>query len=119
MAYPWHLYIMAGMYILAGVIHFIKPNIYLRIMPRYLPAHKTLVYLSGAAEIILGAGLLIPATKDLVLYGIILMLIIFLLVHFYMLSSDKAGAGFPKWALWLRIPLQFGLMWWAWYYLQI
>ena len=119
MAYPWHLYAMAGMYILAGLIHFIKPKLYLRIMPRYLPAHKTLVYLSGAAEIILGAGLLIPATKDLALYGIILMLVIFLLVHFYMLSSEKAGAGFPKWALWIRIPLQFGLMWWAWYYLQI
>lgn len=117
MDYPWHLYLMAGMYILAGTIHFIKPKIYLRIMPRYLPAHKLLVYLSGAAEVILGAGLLFPATKDFAIYGIILMLLIFLLVHFYMLSSEKAGAGIPKWALWLRIPLQFGLMWWAWFYL--
>lgn len=108
---------MAGMYIIAGSIHFIKPKIYLRIMPRYLPAHNTLVFLSGAAEIILGLGLLFPETRNLAIYGIILMLLIFLLVHFYMLSSDKAAAGFPKWALWIRIPLQFGLMWWAWFYL--
>lgn len=108
---------MAGFYVVAGIIHFLKPKIYLGIMPRYLPAHKTLVFLSGAAEIILGAGLIFPETKNFAVYGIILMLLIFLLVHFYMLSSKKAGAGFPQWALWIRIPLQFMLMLWAWYYL--
>lgn len=90
----------------------------MRIMPRYLPAHKLLVYLSGIAEIILGVGLILHQTKSLAIYGIILMLAIFLLVHFYMLTSKKAGAGFPKWILLLRIPIQFGLMWWAWYYLR-
>ena len=118
MIYPWHLYLMAGIYILGGIFHFLKPKIYLRIMPRYLPAHKELVFLSGAGEILLGAGLFFEETKNLAIYGIILMLSIFLLVHFYMLSSKKAGAGFPVWGLWLRIPLQFGLMWWAYYYLQ-
>ena len=118
MIYPWHLYLMAGIYILSGIFHFLKPKNYLRIMPRYLPAPKLLVYLSGAAEIFLGIGLIFEETKDLAIYGIILMLCIFLLVHFYMLSSKKAGAGFPVWGLWLRIPLQFGLMWWAYYYLQ-
>lgn len=118
MIYPWHLYLMAGIYILAGIFHFLKPKIYLRIMPRYLPAHKSLVFLSGAVEILLGIGLIFSETKNLAIYGIILMLSVFLLVHFYMLSSKKAGAGIPVWALWLRIPLQFGLMWWAFYYLQ-
>ena len=90
----------------------------MRIMPRYLPAHKTLVYLSGLAEILLGAGLFFPETKDLAIYGIILMLSIFFLVHFYMLSSEKAGAGLPKWILIARIFLQFVLIWWAWFYLR-
>lgn len=119
MTYPWHLYLMAIMYVFAGVIHFLKPAMYMRIMPRYLPAHKTLVYLSGLAEIVLGVGLIFPETKNLAIYGIILMLTIFLLVHFYMLSSEKAGAGIPKWVLLLRIPLQFLLMWWAWFYLNL
>jgi uncharacterized membrane protein len=118
MSIPWHLYLMACIYILAGFFHFIKPKVYLRIMPRYLPAHKILVYLSGAVEISLGIGLCFPITKNLAIYGIILMLAVFLLVHFYMLSSRKAGAGIPVWALTLRIPLQFILMWWAYYYLQ-
>ena len=118
MTYPWHLYLMSAMYIIAGIFHFIKPKVYMRIMPRYLPAHKVLVYLSGLAEIILGIGLIVPATKDMAIYGIIIMLSIFFLVHFYMLSSKKAGAGFPKWLLIVRIALQFVLIWWAWYYLR-
>ncbi|MEO6348136.1 MAG: MauE/DoxX family redox-associated membrane protein [Aquaticitalea sp.] len=114
---PWHLYLMAGIYIIAGINHFLKPKMYMRIMPRYLPNHKLLVGSSGVAEILLGIGLCFEATKVLSIYGIIAMLAVFLLVHFYMLSSEKAAAGIPKWILILRIPLQFGLMYWAWWYL--
>ncbi|WP_179018359.1 DoxX family protein [Winogradskyella forsetii] len=114
---PIGLYIMAAIYVLAGIIHFIKPKMYMRIMPKYLPNHKALVYLSGIAEMLLGIGLCIPAIKNMAIFGIIAMLAVFLLVHFYMLSGEKASAGIPKWILILRIPLQFGLMYWAWVYL--
>ncbi|MCX7547614.1 hypothetical protein OS188_06565 [Xanthomarina sp. F1114] len=114
---PWHLYLMAAIYIFAGIMHFIKPKMYMRIMPKYLPNHKLLVLLSGVAEIVLGFGLLFNQTRNLAIYGIIAMLIVFLLVHFYMLSSKKAGAGIPKWVLLMRLPLQFVLMAWAYYYL--
>ncbi|GGW71195.1 putative membrane protein [Winogradskyella epiphytica] len=114
---PIGLYLMAGMYMVAGLIHFIKPKMYMRIMPKYLPNHKALVYLSGLAEILLGIGLCIPVLKTLSIYGIIAMLSVFLLVHFYMLSGEKASAGIPKWILILRLPLQFGLMYWAWMYI--
>ncbi|WP_405267352.1 MauE/DoxX family redox-associated membrane protein [Cellulophaga sp. Ld12] len=117
MNYPFHLYLLAAIYVFAGVMHFIKPKTYLRIMPRYLPNHKLLVALSGLAEIALGIGLCFPATKNLSIYGIIAMLAVFLLVHFYMLSGKKEGAGIPRWILILRIPLQFGLMYWAYCYL--
>lgn len=108
---------MPIIYVAAGVMHFIKPKTYMRIMPSYLPNHKLLVYVSGIAEIVLGIALCIPALKTVAVYGIIAMLVVFLLVHFYMLSSEKASAGIPKWILILRIPLQFGLMYWAWWYL--
>ena len=112
------LYTMAAIYILAGIMHFIKPKLYMRIMPNYLPNHKALVFWSGIAEVLLGVGLCIPLLKVISIYGIIAMLFVFLLVHFYMLSSEKASAGIPKWILLLRIPLQFGLMYWAWMYLS-
>jgi uncharacterized membrane protein len=108
---------MAAMYIIAGSFHFIKPKAYLRIMPRYLPAPKLLVVLSGVSEVLLGIGLLFEETKALAIYGIIAMLLVFLLVHFYMLSSKKAAAGFPVWVLIIRLPLQFVLIWWAYFYI--
>jgi len=119
MNYPWHLYVMAGMYIFAGIMHFVYPKAYLRIMPRYLPNHKALVIWSGIAEIVLGVALCFPQTKNWAIWGIILMLLVFLTVHFYMLKGDKEAAGIPKWILILRLPLQFGLMYWAYVYLSI
>jgi len=113
---PMGLYIMAGMYILAGLMHFVKPKMYMRIMPQYLSNHKALVYLSGITEVLLGIGLCLPGLKDISIYGIIAMLMVFLLVHFYMLSSKKASAGIPQWLLVLRIPFQFVLMYWAFIY---
>ena len=118
MNYPWHLYLMAGMYILAGLMHFIYPKAYLRIMPRFLPNHGALVFWSGVAEVLLGVSLCFPKTKNLAIWGIIAMLTVFLTVHFYMLRGEKEAAGVPRWILILRIPLQFGLMYWAYWYLQ-
>jgi len=109
---------MAALYLVAGLAHFIFPRIYLRIMPRYLPYPKFLVFLSGMAEMILGLGLCFKVTRSLSAYGIIAMLIVFLTVHFYMLSGKKEAAGIPKWILVLRIPLQFVLMYWAYVYIS-
>ncbi|CAM3311921.1 MauE/DoxX family redox-associated membrane protein [Zobellia roscoffensis] len=117
MNYSWHLYVMGIIYVMAGIMHFIKPKAYMRIMPQYLPNHKLLVLLSGLAEIVLGVGVCFSPTKNYAIYGLILMLAVFLLVHFYMLSSIKASAGFPKWLLLLRLPLQFVLIYWAYSYL--
>lgn len=108
---------MAGIYIVAGSMHFCYPKIYLRIMPPYLPAHRKLVYTSGLSEILLGMGLLFPSTKDMAVYGIMLMLTLFLTIHVHMLADKKAAMGLPGWLLILRIPMQFALMYWAYNYL--
>jgi uncharacterized membrane protein len=105
--------------VFAGSMHFIKPKIYLRIMPRYLPNHKFLVRLSGAAEILLGVGVCFSTTKNISIYALISMLTVFLTVHFYMLKGEKESAGMAKWLLILRIPLQFALIFWAYLYLKL
>lgn len=113
----WHLILMAILYIAAGVNHFIKPKMYVRIMPPYFPNPKFWVLLSGVAEIVLGAALFIEQIRDFALYGIILMLILFFTVHIHMLRDERAASGLPKWLLVLRIPLQFGLIYWPYSYL--
>ena len=107
---------MSSLYFFGGFMHFAKPKIYLRIMPRAIPKPLLMVYLSGAAEIILGTGVLFKETRNIALIGIILMLTLFLWVHFYMLSGEKEAAGIPKIVLFLRIPLQFRLIYWAYSY---
>ena len=42
-----------------GIHHFTHPQIYLHIMPPYLPYPLALVYISGGAEVAGGIGLLI------------------------------------------------------------
>ncbi|WP_338150248.1 DoxX family protein [Eudoraea chungangensis] len=110
---------MAVLYITAGIMHFIKPRIYLRIIPDYLPYPRLLVSLSGIAEVILGIGLMVPVLKNLSLLTLIIMLLIFLTVHFNMLKNKKASLNLPKWLLLLRIILQFLLIYWAYSYLNI
>lgn len=115
---PIGLYVMAAIYVIAGVMHFIIPKVYLRVMPHYMSNHKFWVNISGVAEIVLGIGLCIPQLKDISIYFIIAMLIVFLVtIHLYMFTSEKAAAGIPKWIIILRVPMQFGLMYWAWMYL--
>nr|WP_317169051.1 MauE/DoxX family redox-associated membrane protein [Poritiphilus flavus] len=86
-------------------------------MPAYLPKPELLVWLSGIAEILLGLGLCFSGTRNISVYGIVLMLVVFLLVHIHMLRDKKASMGLPVWLLIARIPLQFGLMYWALNYL--
>lgn len=114
---PWHLDVMAFLYFVAGLLHFCFPRTYTRIMPPYLPAPRFLVYASGMAELIFAVGLLFSITRLVSLLGIVVMLVLYLPVHFHMLSSPKAGGRIPKWVLIARIPLQFLLIFWALTYL--
>lgn len=110
------LYTMAAVYIFAGLNHFISPKLYLRIMPNYLPWHQTLNILSGLAEILLGIGLLIPHTREGSAWGIIILLIAVFPANIEQVRRKEARLGLPLWAVLLRLPLQFGLIYWAWLY---
>ena len=113
----WHFITMAGMYIFAGLMHFIKPKAYIKVMPNYFKHKSFLVYLSGVAEIVIGIALFFEPIKDFAIYGIVLMLLVFLTVHINMLKGKREAMGIPKIILILRLPLQFLLIWWALYYL--
>ena len=65
---------MGVLYVLAGMNHFRKPKLYERIIPPYLPAHSTLVMLSGVAEMILGFMIMNKNTQEEAAWGIICLL---------------------------------------------
>ncbi len=47
----------------AGVLHFVKPEPFARIVPKALPARTELVYASGVAELACAALLAVPRTR--------------------------------------------------------
>lgn len=106
------LYIQAFIYIAAGLNHFISPKTYLAIMPPYIPAHQLMVVLSGVAEVVLGIGLLFPATRSVSAWGLILLLIVVFPANVFMATSDRFRK-LPAWIRWGRLPLQGLLIWWA------
>lgn len=114
---PWHQYLFGFLLIVSGFFHFQKPKMYERIIPPYVPAHSLMVLLSGIVEMVLALMLLNRETQSYAAIGIIVMLIIFLPVHFYMLQDKSASLDLPKWLLLLRIPLQFAIMLWVYSYI--
>jgi len=108
------LYLMGSIYIFAGIMHFVKPRMYIRIIPPYLPKPEVLNLLAGVFEIILGLGLFFPNTRSISAIGIILLLLAVFPANIYM--YQKGAKGIPKWALFLRLPLQFALIAWAYMY---
>src|SRR5688500_9386517 len=97
MVFPWHLYLMAFIYLLAGFNHFRKPELYIRIIPPFFSNPKLLNTISGAAEILLAIFLCIPATSPLAAWGIIGLLVMIFPANIYMLINEKASLGIPKW----------------------
>ncbi len=116
MTLPWHLYLMAFLYILAGINHFRKPGMYIRIIPPVFNNPKLINILSGIAEIVLGILLTIPATTLFAAWGIIALLIAIFPANIYMFQNKKAGFGLPKWILFVRLPLQIVLIYWVYQY---
>lgn len=110
------LYLMAALYIFAGVMHFVNPGFFLKIVPPYLPFHLALVYISGVAEIILGVALLIPRTRQLAAWGVIALLIAVFPANIYHYTSGGAGMDIPESVLLLRLFIQGLLIAWAWVY---
>ena len=101
-------------YLTAGTLHFLRPRVYEAIMPAGLPAKRELVYASGAAEIIGGAGVLHPATRRPAGWWLIATLVAIFPANVNMaVNADRFGAV-PAPLLWLRLPLQALLIAWAW-----
>ncbi len=110
------LYIMAGLYIVAGVNHFISPFIYVAIIPHWLSQPLLLVYISGVFELMCGSLLLLkPATK-IAAWGIILLLIAVFPANIQMTINYYNTHNPYLWLAILRLPLQFVLIWWAYQY---
>ncbi|MFC5971197.1 DoxX-like family protein [Halomarina salina] len=116
-------YVMGLLYVIAGVLHFVAPKVYARIVPPQFPRPVALVYLSGVAEIVLGVGVLVRRTRQRSAWGVMALLVAVFPANVYMATNDLASGAVPdrygsvaRLAAWVRLPLQGVLLFWAWLY---
>lgn len=114
---------MAIMLLVTGTIHFVNPAPFNAIVPPILPGEPVVwTYLSGVAELVVAVMLLAPINKSVANLNIRLLgawaaLALFIAVYpanIYM-AIDYADRELSQQLIaYLRLPLQFGLFYWAW-----
>ena len=112
------MFLIAG-YLIAGINHFIHPEGYLRIIPGYIPYHQLANILAGFFEIVFALLLILPKTRPLAAWGIILLLAAFLPVHIQMVIDAPFYLGslhITPLLAWARLVFQPVLMLWAGWY---
>lgn len=96
-------YVMGVFYIIAGFMHFLFPASYLKIMPTMLPYPLMLVYLSGAAEVLCGMGLLFNETRVAAAWATIVLLLAIFPANINM-AMHPGQFDIAPWILNLRLP---------------
>jgi uncharacterized membrane protein len=106
-------YVIAILFVIGGILHFINTDLYLKIMPPYIPWHLAMVYISGVAEIAGGVGLLVPVLRKPAAWGLVALLIAVFPANVYM-AMDRiqvTSRPIPQALLWARLPLQAVMIW--------
>jgi uncharacterized membrane protein len=112
-------WLLAVFFIAAGANHFRVPQVYLGMMPPALPWPETLNYVCGAAEILGGIGLLVPAARPAAGWGLIVLLVAIFPANVHAaLEGKMPGFSFSPLTLWLRLPFQAGFIAWTWWVAQ-
>ena len=106
---------LAALMVGAGVMHFLNPGFFLKIVPPYLPFHKELVEVSGAIEILLGVLLIIPNWSRLAAWGVIALLIAVFPANIYVFQHQEIVPASPQAHL-IRLLLQAVLILWAYWH---
>jgi uncharacterized membrane protein len=111
---PWLRYLLALVMTIAGVMHFVRPEFYVRIMPAFLPREWDLLLIdaSGVFEIMGGIGLLVPKTRRIAAWGLIALFIAVFPANIQA-ALEPSRMDVPAWAAWARLPFQLLFIAWA------
>ncbi len=102
---------LAGLFTVLGVLHFVRPRPFERIVPKPLPRKRELVYASGVAELACAAGLLHPRTRRPAgLASAVLLTALFPANVQMALELNRTGSTAAKAAGFARLPLQVPLI---------
>ena len=116
-SYRWKLaarLFVTTWFLIGGVMHFVNPEPFLRIMPPYIPFHLACVYISGAFELIGALGLWTERSRSLAGYGLMVLTAVVTLANIHMYQYADLFPNIPEWVLIVRFPVQAILIWLIW-----
>lgn len=104
---------LAGFMASAGVMHFVAPGFYEKIVPRWLGHQRDIVRWSGVAEVACAALLLVPRTRRIGAWCTVVLLLAVFPANIQM-AIDAGPPTNPKAiGAWLRLPGQIPMIRWA------
>lgn len=102
-------------FIIAGINHFIIPELYIIMVPPFVPYPRECNALSGAAEIIGGVGVLTQRFRLPAAWGLVVLLIAVFPANVFVALYGWQGTGIPRWVLWFRLPFQAAFIAWVYF----
>ncbi len=101
----------------AGSLHFLRPETYEAIVPPYVPRAREAVAVSGVAEIAGGLSALSPRLQTFTRWWLTGLLLAVFPANVHMAVNPdqiRGGRRIPRWLLWARLPVQALLIAWVW-----
>ncbi|UDY22577.1 DoxX family protein [Nocardioides sp. Kera G14] len=99
--------ILTVAFAVSGTIHLLLPKTFAPVMPSWVPAHREVIVASGVAELVLAAGLNLPATRRLSGWGSAVLLAAVFPANVKMATDSTKTNSVPfKAAAFGRLPLQ-------------
>ncbi|MFO0675503.1 MAG: DoxX family membrane protein [Polyangiaceae bacterium] len=104
--------------IAVGILHFMKPQGFVDIVPKTLPHPLLLVHVSGFFEIAGGVGILVPRTRRAAGFGLIALYVAVFPANVNMAVNgiQPDGMQVSSTAAWVRLPFQLvfiAVAWWV------
>ncbi len=102
-------------WIVAGLMHFLRPRFYEAIVPRPLARYKReITVASGIAEVAGGLAVLPARTRGLARVWLLTTLIAVYPANLYMALEPERFRRIPRPLLWARLPVQGLFAWMTW-----
>ena len=112
--YLARLFVFAWFFI-GGTMHFARPDLFIKIVPPYIPFSLAAVHISGAFELLGAIGLWVKPIRSFAGYGLMLLTVAVTPANVYMLQHADLFSEVPRWALIARLPFQLLLIWLIWW----
>ncbi|MEO7386106.1 MAG: DoxX family protein [Gammaproteobacteria bacterium] len=99
-----------------GVAHFVATDMFVKIVPPYIPFPLSAVYVSGVFEVLGAIGIWLPRWREWAGNGLLLLTVCVTPANVYMWMNPQLFPEMSQAALFWRLPLQvllLALIWWS------